>query len=622
MKRPSLKLRITGWFALMMFVIEGLVLAFLLAVNGTVATNDPEARLVRMVEHNANRVKYNNRQFRFSRIHYNRSGVYTVLYDADGNVLQGTFPAEFTPAEPLPLGSETVRLVDCGDNEYYVYDVRVDMMVGSVWLRGVIDADANGGVMRVILPLAWSLLPVLLVLSVIGGYFIASRALRPVRQLTAAANAISDGQDLKARIGLPHTSGSDEIYQLSASFDNMFDRLERSFEAEQRFTSDASHELRTPTTVILAACEDARKNAQTPADYQAALDVIDRQAHKMSALIRSMLEITRLDQGTQKVNWEYADLSDLVTVICDEQAMVARRGIRISCAAEPGIFIDMDVFLISRVVQNLLDNAFKFGVAWAKKVFPNETKARAVEKLWEAILHTCRVDDDPIAAWNAHNADLQARCDHLNSLGIASLEYHASNGTNLTVGMIPEAQFCGGGEYTIGGSYFNPNLPTEECFISPKRGEAEGIVYSSKPLSYQGQLIEDFSIRFEHGRAVEAHARTNEALLQKLIAMDEGSAYLGECALVPYDSPINQTGILFYNTLFDENACCHLALGMGFIDTIRDYPNRTLEEMRALGVNDSMIHEDFMIGTPDLSVTAHCRDGRTVPVFRDGTWAF
>ena len=262
------------------------------------------------------------------------------------------------------------------------------------------------------------------------------------------------------------------------------------------------------------------------------------------------------------------------------------------------------------------------GVAWAKKVFPNETKARAVEKLWEAILHTCRVDDDPIAAWNAHNADLQARCDHLNSLGIASLEYHASNGTNLTVGMIPEAQFCGGGEYTIGGSYFNPNLPTEECFISPKRGEAEGIVYSSKPLSYQGQLIEDFSIRFEHGRAVEAHARTNEALLQKLIAMDEGSAYLGECALVPYDSPINQTGILFYNTLFDENACCHLALGMGFIDTIRDYPNRTLEEMRALGVNDSMIHEDFMIGTPDLAITAHCRDGRTVPVFRDGTWAF
>ena len=361
MKRPSLKIRITAWFALMMFVIEALVLSFLLAINGTVVTNDPEARLVRMVEHNANRVKYKDRQFRFDRIHYYRSGVYTVLYDADGNALQGTFPAEFAQEGDLPFTGDAVRLVACGARSYYVYDTRVDMLVGSVWLRGVIDADANGGVMRVILPLAWSLLPVLLVLSVLGGYFIAGRALRPVRQLTATANAISDGQDLKARIGLPHTSGSDEIYQLSASFDNMFDRLEHSFEAEQRFTSDASHELRTPTTVILAACEDARKNAQTPADYQAALDVIDRQAHKMSELIRSMLEITRLDQGTQKVNWEYADLSDLVTVICDEQAMVARRGICIHCDAEPGIFVDMDVFLISRVLQNLLDNAFKFG---------------------------------------------------------------------------------------------------------------------------------------------------------------------------------------------------------------------------------------------------------------------
>ena len=264
------------------------------------------------------------------------------------------------------------------------------------------------------------------------------------------------------------------------------------------------------------------------------------------------------------------------------------------------------------------------GAAWAKKVFPNETKSRAVEKLWEAILETCRMTEPGggVAAWQAHNADLKARCAYLNSLGIESLEYHASNGTNLRVGMIPEAQFCGGGEETIGGVFFNPNLPTEECFISPKRGEAEGIVYSSKPLSYQGQLIEDFHIRFEAGKAVEAHARTNEALLQKLIDMDEGSCYLGECALVPWSSPINQSGLLFYNTLFDENACCHLALGMGFIDTIRGYQDRSLEEIRSLGVNDSMIHEDFMIGTPDLSITAHCRDGKRIPIFRDGGWAF
>ena len=262
------------------------------------------------------------------------------------------------------------------------------------------------------------------------------------------------------------------------------------------------------------------------------------------------------------------------------------------------------------------------GVKWAKKLFPELRASQAVEKLWEAILHTSRVDDDPVAAWDVHNKDLKARCDYLNSLGIRELQYHASNGTDLRVGMIPEAQFCGGGETSLQGIFFNPNIPTEECFISPRRGVAEGIVYSSKPLSYQGQLIDRFWIRFHEGKAVEWGAEENEALLTKLITMDEGSAYLGECALVPFNSPINETGILFYNTLFDENACCHLALGMGFADTIRDFEHKTLDECRALGVNDSMIHEDFMSGTADLSIDAVCENGKTVPLFRDGTWAF
>ena len=262
------------------------------------------------------------------------------------------------------------------------------------------------------------------------------------------------------------------------------------------------------------------------------------------------------------------------------------------------------------------------GVKWAKKLFPELRASQAVEKLWEAILHTSRVDDDPVAAWDAHNKDLKARCDYLNGLGIRELQYRASNGTDLRVGMIPEAQFCGGGETSLQGIFFNPNIPTEECFISPKRGVAEGIVYSSKPLSYQGQLIDRFWIRFREGKAAAWGAEENEALLTKLITMDEGSAYLGECALVPFNSPINETGILFYNTLFDENACCHLALGMGFADTIRDFEHKTLDECRALGVNDSMIHEDFMIGTADLSIDALCEDGRTVPLFRNGTWAF
>ena len=262
------------------------------------------------------------------------------------------------------------------------------------------------------------------------------------------------------------------------------------------------------------------------------------------------------------------------------------------------------------------------GKAWAKKVFPGLRPAAAMEKLWEAILFTSRVNEDPIKAWEDHNADLKARCEYLNSLSTESLHYTADNGTDFTVGMIPEGIFCGGAEVSRQGITFNPNIPSEECFISPMKGKAEGIVYSTKPLSYQGQLIENFSIRFENGKAVEAKAEVGEELLKSMISMDEGAAYLGECALVPQRSPICESGILFYNTLFDENAACHLALGMGFADTIADFQNKTLEECRELGVNDSMIHEDFMIGCDTLNIDATTRDGRVVPIFRNGNWAF
>jgi len=262
------------------------------------------------------------------------------------------------------------------------------------------------------------------------------------------------------------------------------------------------------------------------------------------------------------------------------------------------------------------------GVAWAKKVFPGLRTSVAMEKLWEAILFTSRVTDNTIAEWEKHNKNLHDRCEYLNSLGIDKLHFTADNGTDLTVGMIPEAVFCGGGETSRQGIYYNPNIPTEECFISPKRGEAEGVVYSTKPLSYQGQLIDNFSIRFEKGKAVEAKAEVGEELLNTMISMDEGAAYLGECALVPEKSPIAESGLLFYNTLFDENAACHLALGMGYADTIRDHHNKSLEECRQLGINDSMIHEDFMIGCPTMNIDAITRDGKVVPIFRQGNWAF
>ena len=262
------------------------------------------------------------------------------------------------------------------------------------------------------------------------------------------------------------------------------------------------------------------------------------------------------------------------------------------------------------------------GAAWAKKMFPELSKKQAIEKLWETILYTARVTEDPIKAWEEHNADLQARCKYLTDLQIKELHYTAANGTDLTVGMIPEGKFCGGGETILSGVFFNPNIPTEECFISPKRGLAEGIVYATKPLSYQGQMIDNFYMRFENGKVVEAKAEQGQELLDYMLSMDEGAAYLGECALVPQNSPICQSGLLFYNTLFDENAACHLAVGMGFPDTIKDFQNKTLEECRALGINDSMIHEDFMIGCDSMNIDAICEDGRTVAIFRNGNWAF
>lgn len=285
-------------------------------------------------------------------------------------------------------------------------------------------------------------------------------------------------------------------------------------------------------------------------------------------------------------------------------------------------------YKIIKPFRDEMDNKYQWtiaavpGVKWAKKMFPNLSKHQAVEKLWEAILYTSRADSTPIENWKEHNKDLHDRCQYLNSLGIEKLHYSSSNGTDLTVGMIPEAQFLGGGEESLQGIYFNANIPTEECFISPKKGEAEGIVYSTKPLSYRGEVIENFFIEFKEGKAVRWGAERNEDLLTEMLNMDEGAAYLGECALVPFDSPINNSGLTFYSTLFDENACCHLAMGRGFTNTIREYEKYNLDQFKELGVNDSMIHEDFMIGSEDLNIEAICADGKKVQIFKDGNWAF
>ena len=262
-------------------------------------------------------------------------------------------------------------------------------------------------------------------------------------------------------------------------------------------------------------------------------------------------------------------------------------------------------------------------VKWAKKIFPDLSPDDAVEALWKAILKTSRAEEGRgVENWKKHDEELKKRCEFLNGLRLKSLHYRSQNGTDLTVGLIPGVRFLGGGEATIDGRYFEPNIPSEEVFTSPRRGEAEGIVYATKPLIYKGTMIRDFWVRFHEGKAVDVHAEEGEDALRSILTLDEGSAYLGECALVPYDSPINNTGLLFYKTLFDENAACHLALGMGFTELYPDFEKYTDEQIHSFGVNDSLSHVDFMIGSADLSIVGTKENGETIEIFHHGNWNF
>ena len=286
-------------------------------------------------------------------------------------------------------------------------------------------------------------------------------------------------------------------------------------------------------------------------------------------------------------------------------------------------------YKVTKPYRDAMENKYQWcvaavpGVKWARKVFPGLDDETAVEKLWEAILKCSRADEDPMEAWRAHNARLKARCEWLNSLKLRRLVYKSEmSGTDFNVGLIPQMLFMGGAEgLPDSGVLYDANIPSEEVFTTPMKGDVEGLAVATRPLSYRGVLIENFSVRFEKGRAVEVHAEKNEEALRLMIAMDDGASMLGECALVPYNSPIRESGILFYNTLFDENASCHLALRDGYSSCLEDFEKYTLEETRALGVNESMIHEDFMIGTPDLCITGITEEGREVPIFVNGDWA-
>ena len=344
-----------------------------------------------------------------------------------------------------------------------------------------------------------------------------------------------------------------------------------------------------------------------------------------------------------RLNYLYAEQETLSTVLPWEEAkmkqMVEDLPCRIFIASDdPDALNGIDPQKISSVSQargkvmkpyrNAIDGKHQWVIAahpsekWARKCFPDAEDAE--DRLWDAILKTVRVqeDNDPVEAWKRHTDFIEEKANWLNEQGFSSLRYRSANGKDFTVDLIPGAKWEGAGIVNqMNGAFYIPNMPTEEIFTSPLAGKCEGTLVAVKPLSWNSQLIEDFSITFENGRAVSCKAGKGQELLEKMIGMDDGAAMLGEVALVPKESPVNQCGFLFYETLFDENACCHCALGMGFKEVLPGGDDLTMEQAQQQGINDSIIHVDFMVGADDLSIDGIRPDGTAVPVFRNGTWA-
>jgi aminopeptidase len=258
---------------------------------------------------------------------------------------------------------------------------------------------------------------------------------------------------------------------------------------------------------------------------------------------------------------------------------------------------------------------------WAKQVFPDLPEEEAIEKLADAIFAASRIDNnDPVAAWAKHNAELQSRSDWLNEMRFDALHF-TGPGTDLTVGLADDHLWTGGSAPSKNGVTCNPNIPTEEVFTTPHAQRVNGVVRSTKPLAHLGTIIDGIEVRFEDGKIVEAKATKGEAVFLKMISSDEGASRLGEVALVPHSSPISQTGILFYNTLFDENAACHIALGQCYAECIVDGHHLSKEQIVEKGGNQSIIHVDWMIGSAEIDIDGIKPDGTRVPVFRKGEWA-
>lgn len=357
MRFITIKTRVTIYFTLMMVLVVALVLVFMLIVGQRVLTNNAEATLLDVVHDNIDDVEYKDGYLDLDELNLYRHNVYILVYDDAQQLIGGAGLRHFDGDDEF-FNGETRDVVIDGEN-YLVYDLYVQNPGGNVWLRGITSTDNSFSAVRIIVILSLVLFPVLVLLTAVVGWLIARRAFLPVRQITDTVDAISDGSDLTARIGLKR--GRDEIHRLAATFDRMFDRLEHSFDAEKRFASDASHELRTPITVILAECDRAKRKAYTRGDFLESVGVIEQQSEHMSQLVQALLGLTRMEHGTDKYPIKRMDLSALVCSCCEECPPPPGSHAEVELDIQPDIQAACNAGLMSRVVVNLLQNAYKYG---------------------------------------------------------------------------------------------------------------------------------------------------------------------------------------------------------------------------------------------------------------------
>nr|WP_302598975.1 HAMP domain-containing sensor histidine kinase [uncultured Cellulosilyticum sp.] len=361
MKRMSIKIKVTLWFTAVMLLIVVASFGTLFSVVDLEVSKDYKKQLREVVESNIGQVEYDDGVLEFDDdfVGY-KSGVFIFVYEENGNMLLGQ--THDVSTANMPLKDESIYEVERQNITYLVYDLPVYVEdYGEIWIRGMMERHIGTQRSTLDIAIQFALIgfPLLVILAAIAGYILTKHSFKPIEKIIDAAEKISEGKDLSKRIGLD--GGSDEIYRLAQSFDNMFKRLEVAFEAEKKFASDASHELRTPTTVILSECEYMLDGDKTIEEYREALEVIERQGYKMSKLITQLLAFTRLEQGTQVINKEKINLSELVIEICEEQAYLSQRGIQLQYNVTPKVYVEADETLISRVIINLISNAYKYG---------------------------------------------------------------------------------------------------------------------------------------------------------------------------------------------------------------------------------------------------------------------